>query len=295
MAKKKIVTLPKKVFRILKKLGIFGYSKKNNIFGLNPLVVSTLFIVLILLVAALARKLVKSIFGESPGIIKDLLLEFIATIELCAACFELIIVADNWGISAYATYLFLLTLWWSSKWGTASACPYNAIEEVVEGSRRLPHAILIVLSQTLGGLVTFSFVQPIWELELVETHVDKAFEDCTADLQVDMITGALIEGFATCLCRLVSRALTESEAKLGNILDAFFGTMMVVAAFNHSGGYFNPALATSLKLGCEGNTVIEHVVVYWVGASLGSIASVFLFKSKNVQKYIGKLRTSKID
>lgn len=57
----------------------------------------------------------------------------------------------------------------------------------------------------------------------------RAYEDCTADLQVDMITGALIEGVATSLCRLISRALGETNAKFGHILDAFFGTMMVVA------------------------------------------------------------------
>lgn len=66
-------------------------------------------------------------------------------------------------------------------------------------------------------------------MELVETHVGKAYEDCTADLQVDMLSGALIEAVATCLCRLTSRTLCESNAKFGNVLDAFFGTMMVVA------------------------------------------------------------------
>lgn len=68
----------------------------------------------------------------------------------------------------------------------------------------------------------------------METHIGKAEEDCTADLQVDMITGALIEAVATLLCRLVSRTLGESNAKFGNILDAFFATMMVVA------GNYNP-------------------------------------------------------
>lgn len=57
----------------------------------------------------------------------------------------------------------------------------------------------------------------------------KAYEECTADLQVDIISGALIEAAATCLCRLTSRILSETNAKFGNYLDAFFGTMMVVA------------------------------------------------------------------
>lgn len=75
----------------------------------------------------------------------------------------------------------------------------------------------------------FRYVQILWDLELVETHFGKADEDCTADLQVDMATGAVIEAVATCLCRLISRTLGESNAKFGNILDAFFGTLLVVA------------------------------------------------------------------
>lgn len=75
----------------------------------------------------------------------------------------------------------------------------------------------------------YSYVQVLWELELAETHRGRAYEDCTADLQVDMIVGAVIEGVATCICRLISRTLSESNAKFGSVLDAFFGTMMVVA------------------------------------------------------------------
>jgi glycerol uptake facilitator-like aquaporin len=49
------------------------------------------------------------------------------------------------------------------------------------------------------------------------------------------------------------------------------------AAFNYSGGYFNPVLATSLKFGCRGHTAIEHIAVYWIGASLGAVASIYVY------------------
>ncbi|KAJ8949772.1 hypothetical protein NQ318_019001 [Aromia moschata] len=296
MAKK--ATFMKKTVRVLKKLGILGYSvsrfsKKKNVFGVHPLVVSTAYIILTLLLASWSRKLVKSIFGDGDSLLRQILLEFIATLELCAACFELIIIADNWGVGAYAFFLFLLTLWWSSHWEDATACPYSTMEEILEGAKSLKTAFFIVASQVLAALVTFRYVQILWALELVETHRGKAFEECTADLQVDMIAGAIIEGVATCICRLTSRILSETDTKFGSILDAFFATMMVVAAFNFSGGYFNPALATSLKLGCEGNTFVEHMVVYWLGATVGSIISVFIFRLRPIQNYIKKARTIK--
>lgn len=63
----------------------------------------------------------------------------------------------------------------------------------------------------------------------METHKGKAYEDCVADLQVPMVIGAVIEGISTCMCRIMSRTLAETDARFGNILDAFFCTLMVVA------------------------------------------------------------------
>ncbi|CAH2011025.1 unnamed protein product [Acanthoscelides obtectus] len=218
----------RRVYKFFKNVGLLGFSKRNNIYGVHPLIISTAYIILTLLLAAISRKVVKLIFGDSESLVKQILLEFIATLELCAACFELIIVADNWGVGAYALYLFLLTIWWSLKWEDASACPYAPLEQVFEGSKNVKTALLIVISQVLAALVTFRYVQVLWALELTETHQGKAYEDCTADLQVDMITGAIIEAVATCLCRLVSRTLSETEARLSTVFDAFFGTAMVV-------------------------------------------------------------------
>ncbi|XP_028136839.2 aquaporin-11 [Diabrotica virgifera virgifera] len=290
-----MVRKPRKSFwrvtrKTLKHLGILGFSKNENILGINPIIVSTTYILLTLFLASVLRKIVKLIYGDSEKFSKQLLLEFIATLELCACCYELIIIADNWGISAYAFYLFLLTVWWGSNWGSASACPYSPIEEVIEGNQDIKTAFWLIGAQLAGALLTFRYVQVLWSLELVETHLDKAYEDCTTDLQVDTGLGTIIEAGATCLCRIVSRILSESDAKLGNYFDAFFGTMMVVAAFNFSGGYFNPALATSLKLGCDGNTFVEHVIVYWFGAIAGAILSIFLYKSVFIQNIIASVK-----
>ena len=40
----------------------------------------------------------------------------------------LFLVADNYGVTAYAVCLFLLTIWFSEHWGEATACPYNHFE-----------------------------------------------------------------------------------------------------------------------------------------------------------------------
>ena len=61
------------------------------------------------------------------------------------------------------------------------------------------------------------------------------------------------------------------------LIDSFVATSLVVAAFDYSGGYYNPVLATGLKFGCRGHSHFEHFIVYWIGASLGALASIFAY------------------
>lgn len=249
-----------------------------------PLVVSTLFILLTSLLAHCARRLVQKTVSEP--FVRLLLEEAIAAAELCGCCFELIVVADNFGVATYAIFLFALTIWWSLNWGEATACPYTHIEDVIEGKGDIRKALLKTWAEVGGGLLVFKYVQMYWALEISDTHKDKAYEDCKADLQVPVLYGAVIEGVATCLCRLASKTLGDLNPKYATAIDSFIGTSLVVAAFEYSGGYFNPVLATSLKAGCEGHTLLEHAVVYWIGAFAGSLLSVYLYKLPVIQKYV---------
>ncbi|XP_073961455.1 aquaporin isoform X2 [Choristoneura fumiferana] len=271
-------------------LGIFlKVVVKINKVTFAPLVVSTLFILLTSLLAHCARRLVQKLVKES--FVRVLLEEAIAAAELCGCCFELIVVADNFGVGTYAIFLFALTIWWSLNWGEATACPYTHIEDIIEGKGDIRKALLKTWAELAGGLLVFKYVQMYWALEIAETHKDKAFEDCKADLQVPVLYGAVVEGIATCLCRLASKSLGVLNPRFASAIDSFIGTSLVVAAFDYSGGYFNPVLATSLKAGCDGHTLLEHAVVYWIGACAGSILSVYVYKLPAIQKYLAPATT----
>ncbi|CAH2092648.1 unnamed protein product [Euphydryas editha] len=269
---------------MLRPLNTLKLNNTVNKSTFAPLVVSTLFILLTSLLAHCARRFVQKSIKEP--FVRLLLEEAIAAAELCGCCFELIIVADNFGVATYAIFLFALTIWWSLNWGDATACPYTHIEDVIEGRGDIRKALLKIWAELTGGLLVFRYVQMYWTLEISETHKNKAYEDCTADLQVPVLYGAIVEGIATCMCRLASRSLSDINPKFATAIDSFIGTSLVVAAFDYSGGYFNPVLATSLKAGCEGHTLMEHAVVYWLGACAGSILSVYLYKLPVIQKYV---------
>lgn len=252
---------------------------------LSCLSVSLFIMALTCFLASVARRVA---LRKTRGrrLVRGLLLEAIATAELCACCFELIIVADNFGVSAYAVILFVLTVWWSSEWGEATACPYTHLEDVLDGKADVREAALKIWAQLTGGVLVFRYIQLLWWLELCDAHKNRAFEQCTADLQVPVVVGAVIEGVATALCRIASRAIADAEPKFASIIESFIGTSLVVVAFNFSGGYFNPALATALKLGCRGHTTTEHLIVYWAGACAGAVLGTVLYKHPVVKERI---------
>ena len=66
--------------------------------------------------------------------------------------------------------------------------------------------------------------------------------------QVSVLLGFAIEGAATMACRLTSKLLSDSKPQFANAIDSFVATALVVAFFDYSGGYYNPVLATGLKL-----------------------------------------------
>ena len=62
---------------------------------------------------------------------------------------------------------------------------------------------------------------------------------------------------------------------------------------NFSGGMFNPMLATVLLGGCKGNSTVEHVIIYWIGASFGAILAYFMFPKIKQMAYPSSEKTIK--
>jgi len=238
--------------------------------------ISTGYILLIMFLCELLRKAIAPL---NDGLVKTALNEAIAAADLCGVCFELIIIADNYGLAAYGLYLFLATIWWSLHWGDATACPYNHFESCVEGNMSKQETIVRTIAQVIGGVAVFRLIQILWGIEIAETHVGRShsaiYNVCTADLAVPVLHGAVIEGVATWVCRIGSRLISMKEPQYAVAIDSFVATSMVCAAFSTSGGYLNPVLATGLKFGCRGHTPMEFFIVYWIGSSLGAISSIY--------------------
>ena len=102
--------------------------------------------------------------------------------------FLLVKVADNYGVMAYAVFLFTLTIWWGLHWGDATACPYIHFEDCINGSMPVLEVVVRTVAEVFGGVAVFKYVQLLWAMEFAETHIGRAhsaaFDKCSADLQV---------------------------------------------------------------------------------------------------------------
>lgn len=72
-------------------------------------------------------------------------------------------------------------------WDEASACPYIHMEDVVVGKKPWGIAFLSICAELAGGLIIFRYIQMLWAFQLVSTHKNRAYGDCTTDLQARAI------------------------------------------------------------------------------------------------------------
>ncbi|XP_071514871.1 aquaporin-11-like [Panulirus ornatus] len=230
---------------------------------------------------------------DQGELLKGCLLELVAAAEMCATSYELSVVAQSYGLAVYSVSLFLIIIWRSQTWGSATACPYTLLEQYLEDGANLLHVLLKIIAQLIGGLASTKWMKYLWMMGLAETHISRTTDNCKADLQVPVILGFLIEFWLTCACCLVSRALGEIKPKFASAMDSFFATSMVLLALSYSGGYFNPVLATSLKWSCHGHTNAEHIIVYWAGSVLGSMLSIQLWNLATVKNALTRSFTHK--
>merc|ERR1711971_1096458 len=95
------------------------------------ILISTGYILLIMFLCELLRKAVAPL---NDGLVKTALNEAIAAADLCGVCFELIIVADNYGLAAYGLYLFLATHVGRSHSAIYNVCSADLTVPVLHGA-----------------------------------------------------------------------------------------------------------------------------------------------------------------
>lgn len=256
------------------------------------LLLSTVLLTLTAVSTAVLRSVIRH--RLTPSLSHYCLLDFLCGVELCVCGLELGTVLDIYDIPIYSLFLWAVLVWQSISWGDSTANPYGHLLRWWEGGEPLHVTGLRILAGAAGALASFSIIAPIWQLELSHFHQDRAHNSsrgvCGTDLQISVLSGLLVELFGTLACFLSGSLLQDlpplsSRPLLVTCLDNAVGVALVIAAFDLTGGYYNPALAAGLKLGCgpPDPAHLTHLAVYWVGPCVGALMAAPVYKyAKNI-------------
>jgi len=209
------------------------------------------------------------------------LLDFLCGLELCVCGFELGVVLDIYDIPVYSVFLWLVICWQGVSWGESTANPGSHLLRWWRGEQAPLEGVVRSVAGALGGLSSLLVLAPLWAMELSHLHQGRAARSsagaCGDDLQVGLGAGLLVELAGTLVSGLAAAALQDSPRLQARpltsmALDAALAVALVIAAFDLTGGYYSPVLATGIKLGCGTSPDhLVHLAVYWAGPMAGTL------------------------
>ena len=249
-------------------------------------------IAIILLTMAGCELLYRNVLTSTlPGLFRSLVLDFIGGGEAVVVSWELITVFHQYGQPLWALLSFLAMVAKYYRYRPeVVACPYTHLQAVLRGWARPLDALARVIAQFAGARVFFSWQTRVWDWSLARVHVGRtywmSYGLCSAWLDVSNQLGFFVELGGSLVCGLAAILIFDWDLAPRvsihkRILASTSVTLLVVlAAFHQTGGFFQPLLAFGRTFGCVGVlrpvSPLDHVLVYWVGASLGAVLSMYL-------------------
>ena len=142
----------------------------------------------------------------------------------------------------------------------------------------------------------------VWNIGLTPLHVYRSYWTsygvCYAWLSVSTWEGFCFEFFGSLLCGVFAAIIfdweifTQLSIHKRIILSSSVTTALVLLSFHRTGGFFQPLLAFVRTFGCIGAmqevTALDHIIVYWIGATLGAVIATHL--AKFVKNIIMKMK-----
>lgn len=256
---------------------------------LPGIVVSLLILLIIIAVCEIVYRLV--IHNVIVGLFKSVILDFVAAGEATVISWELITIFHGYGLPVWTMFAFIFMMIKYYRYRLECvACPYSHVQSYLKGYLTLKESIARICSQFLGGSVFFHWHGNIWDLGLTPIHIGRSywtsFGKCASWLAVPSWLGFIYEFTGSLVCGVFGSLIFDFElfpsiTIHARILTSTLITVsLVLVAFHHTGGFFQPLLAFARTFGCVGVlrevTILDHVVVYWLGATLGAVLSMYL-------------------
>ena len=255
-----------------------------------PGVVVSITIVLVTMFSCelLYRLILKNVI---PGLFRSVVLDFVCGGEAVVVSWELITVFHQYGQPLWAVLSYLAMSAKLYKYRVeVIACPYTHLQSLLRGWITPREASARIIAQFIGAEVFFSWQARVWDWGLTGVHVGRsywmAYGRCAAWLDVPNIVGFCWEFGGGLVCGVAGILIFDWElfpvASIHKRIAASTSITLlaVLAAFHKTGGFFQPLLAFARTFGCVGVlrpvSLLDHLLVYWIGASLGAVLSMYV-------------------
>ena len=269
-------------------LGMEQIASEFLTIHLPGIVVSTLIIIINIVLCKVLLNICRH--NIIHGIFKGCIMDFVSAGEATIVSWELITIFHQYGLPLWTlcafscmsvkTYLYSVD---------CISCPYSHINSYLRKFVSGKEMILRIISQFVGGSVFFHWQSYVWNLGLTDIHVGRAYwmsyGRCASWLSVPTWVGFAFELIGSFLCNISTVLIFDfSIAPSINVYPRIFlsstvTVSLVLASFYYTGGFFQPLLAFARTYGCVGAvrevSVLDHIIVYWLGATLGAITAMY--------------------
>ena len=194
---------------------------------LEPYLASILFLVIVISLGYILRKLTKTIL---PGSLQVFFLEFIATMEACSYFFENNMILKHYGYGGFFVAIVLEILISNRTFEGASENPIKALDEFSKREITFDTAIIKITIQAFGGLASYRLAQLVWSLDMVPDHRERFFETtCQTDLAVTIFLGFMVEMGAAMIDTWMGKQTLSTNSFVDELIKASNGGAMIVA------------------------------------------------------------------
>ncbi|CAH2225609.1 aquaporin-11-like [Pelobates cultripes] len=211
------------------------------------------------------------------GLHLELAFEAVSTVQLCCCTWELVLLGVRGGLdpllSLGLTYLMTVIHCLSLR---AACNPCGSLQLWLRKEASGVDTTLRLVAQFAGAALSRLVMPFFWKLRLSHLHEDWKAEDFRSPLSIGPLSGAGVEMLSALCLLILLRNLGKVEEQFRPHVVAMLITGLVYAGGHLTGAVFNPALAFSVLLSCEGNTFLEYAFVYWLGPVIGLILSILL-------------------
>ncbi|XP_075707479.1 aquaporin-11 [Rhinoderma darwinii] len=222
------------------------------------------------------------------GLAQDLLIEVVSTLQLSCCTREMVLLGTLGGIQPWLalTLTYLLTVLHCLTSQGATCNPCGSLEQWLRALAPGSHIILKVAAQFVGAALSRVLMPNLWLLGLSPLH--EWDEGCRSPLNMAPWQGALVEMTCALSLFLALHFLPRVKSQYRPHVVALTITAIVYSGGPLTGAVFNPALAFAVVFLCQGNSLLQYIIVYWIGPIIGMVVSIVI-----LERSIPKLRRDK--